>query len=88
MGRREQQEAAKVRRLALRRAFEMTMAFVLEEMRGTGTINLSQLWRNFLGQLDLHRLVEDQMAIQELSIYKRDFERSVKAAIDARGKTT
>ena len=88
MGRRERQEAAKVRRLALRRAFEMAMTSALEEMRGTGTIPLSQLWRNFLGRLDLHHLVEDQMAIQELSVYKRDFERSVKAVIDARRKAT
>ena len=81
MGRKEKREAAELKRLVYRRYFEVNMDTAFQEMRGSGSINIGALWTNFFRRLDQQTIANDQMAIQELSMYKLEFEARVKKAI-------
>jgi hypothetical protein len=83
MGRNEKRSAAQRKRIALRQGFEREMVAALDEMPGP-SIEVAELWSNFFRRLDQRKIANDQMALQELLLYKRDFEtemRSVLASI-------
>ena len=78
--RKKKRAAAQKKRDEIQVHFSKELEAALKTLRGSETINTGVLWRTFLSRLDHRRLRDDQMYMQELCVFKRDYEQMMDRA--------
>ena len=88
MTRQEKRAEAQKRRNEIQVHFLEELDAAFQTLRGSGTINTGELWKTFFNRLDRRRLLNDQMYMQELCVFKRNYEQMMSRAAKAEAENT